>query len=203
LKNKSNADIEEIKWYQRAKSQFILDGDVNTRYFHSVANGRYRKKLIHSLIQDEGIIEGHKNFKSYITNYYKGLFGYPEEGTFSMDETQTNDISQVSVEENNFLTSLYTEEEVRNVVFQMEHNKAAGPDGFLAEFYQNFWEVIKSDLLELFTFLHARQLELFRLNFGEIIYYLRLMKQKGSNSEGLSAFLMLVLKVSLSRHNQA
>jgi hypothetical protein len=60
--------------------------------------------------------------KSYITNYYKGLFGYPEEGNFSMDETQTNNIPQVSIEENNFLTSLYTEEEVRNVVFQMEHN---------------------------------------------------------------------------------
>jgi hypothetical protein len=36
-------------------------------------------------------------------------------------------------------------------------------------FYQNFWEVIKYDLLELFSFLHSGQLELFRLNFGEII----------------------------------
>jgi hypothetical protein len=65
LKNQSNAEIakllreEEIKWYQRSKSQFILEGDMNTRYFHSVANGRHRKKLVHSLIQDEGTIEGH------------------------------------------------------------------------------------------------------------------------------------------------
>jgi hypothetical protein len=29
------------------------------------------------------------------------------------------------------------------MVFQLEHNKASGPDGFPAEFYQNFWEVIK------------------------------------------------------------
>src|SRR5438132_2509435 len=51
----------------------------------------------------------------------------------------------------------------------MEHNKAPGPDGFLAEFYQNFWDVIKTELLELFGTLHAGQLELFQLNFGEII----------------------------------
>ena len=51
----------------------------------------------------------------------------------------------------------------------MEHNKAPGPDGFPAEFYQNFWEVIKSDLMEMFGYLHAGQLDLFRLNFGEII----------------------------------
>ena len=62
---------EEIKWYQRSKAQFILEGDANTRYFHSLANGRHRKKLIHSLIQEEGTIEGHEQLKSYITKYYK------------------------------------------------------------------------------------------------------------------------------------
>lgn len=67
------------------------------------------------------------------------------------------------------LTAPYSEEEVKKAVFQMDHNKAAGPNGFPAEFYQNFWDVIKSDLLEMFSFLHAGQLELFRLNFGAII----------------------------------
>jgi hypothetical protein len=121
------------------------------------------------LVQDEGIIEGHENLKSYITNYYEGLFGSPEEGNFSMDETRIDDIPQVSIEENGLLTAPYSEEEVKKVVFQMEHNKAPCSDGFPAEFYQNFWEVIKLDLLELFSSLHSGQLELFRLNFGEII----------------------------------
>jgi mannosylglycoprotein endo-beta-mannosidase len=174
-KSQSNAEIakllreEELKWYQRSKAQFILEGDSNTRYFHCVANGRHRKKLIRSLVQDEGTIEGHDQLKSFITSYYKGLFGAPEEDNFSFDETRTDDIPQVSQEENDFLTSPYTEEEVRKAVFQMEHNKAPGPDGFPAEFYQSFWDVIKADLLALFMDLHAGQLELFRLNFGEII----------------------------------
>jgi hypothetical protein len=98
LKNQSNSEIarllhkEETKWYQRSKSQFILEGDADTRYFHSVANGRHRKKLIHPLVQDEGTIEGLKNLKSYITNYFKGLFGSPEEGNFSVDESRIDDI---------------------------------------------------------------------------------------------------------------
>jgi hypothetical protein len=175
LKSESNAQIakllreEELKWYQRSKSQFILEGDANTRYFHGVANGRHRRKLIHSLVQDEGTIKGHENLKSYIMNYYKGLFGSPKEGNFSMDETRTDDIPQVSIVENNLLTAPYSEEELKKAVFQMENNKAPGPDGFPAKFYQIFWEVIKMDLLELFSFLHSGQLELFRLNFGEII----------------------------------
>jgi hypothetical protein len=70
LKNQSNAKItsllceEELKWYQRSKSQFILEGDSNTRYFHSVANGRHRKKRFHTLVQDEGTIEGLDNLKA-------------------------------------------------------------------------------------------------------------------------------------------
>ena len=97
------------------------------------------------------------------------MFGAPEEGSFTLDESRTDDITQVSVEENSLLIAPYSEEEVRKAVFQMEHNKAPGPDGFPAEFYQNFWDITKLDLLQLFSCLHSGQLELFRLNFGEII----------------------------------
>jgi hypothetical protein len=115
-----------------------LEEDSNTRYFYSVANGRHRKKLIHSLVQEEGVIEGHEQLKSYITSYYKGLFGAPEESDISMDESRIADISQVSSEENAFLVAPYSKEEIRKTVFQMEHNKAPEPDGFPAEFYQSF-----------------------------------------------------------------
>jgi hypothetical protein len=72
LKSQSNVQIvgllrkEELKWYQRSKAQFILEEDSNTRYFHGVANGRRRKKHIHSLVQDEVKIEGHASNSSLI-----------------------------------------------------------------------------------------------------------------------------------------
>jgi hypothetical protein len=122
-----------------------LEGDSDTRYFHGIANGRHWQKHIHSLVQDEGLIEGHEQLKSYITNYYKNLFGQPEEGNFSMDESQTTDIPQVSIEENNLLTAPYFEEEVKKAIFQMEHNKAPSPDGIPAKFYQTFWDTVKVD----------------------------------------------------------
>jgi hypothetical protein len=102
LKSQFNAALagllreEELKWYQRSKAKFLLEGDSNTRYFHSVTNGRHRKKLIHSLVQEEGVIEGHEQLKSYTTSYYKGMFGASEESDISMDESRIDDIPQVS-----------------------------------------------------------------------------------------------------------
>ena len=159
---------EEIKWYERAKVKTLLQGDNNTHFFHLVANGKHRKQHIFRLEQENGIIVGDNNLKNYITNYYKNLFGQPEANNFSLVESRIEDIPQVSAEKNIRLTSPFTEEEVKQTVFQMEHNKAPGPDGFPAEFYQVFWEIIKGDLMSLFKDFHEECLPLFSLNFGVI-----------------------------------
>jgi hypothetical protein len=46
-----------------------------------------------------------------------------------------DDISQMSVEENEQLVKPVSEEEVHHAIFQMEPNKAPGLNGFPAEFY--------------------------------------------------------------------
>ena len=48
----------------------------------------------------------------------------------------------------------------------MDHNKAPGPDGFPAEFYQAFWDLIKDDLIAMFVEFHNEILPLYSLNFG-------------------------------------
>ena len=78
-------------------------------------------------------------------------------------------IPQVSQKENDALISQFTEIEVRDNVFQMEHNKAPGPDGFLVKFYQVFWNLIKDDLMALFMDFHKEELNLYSLNFGIIM----------------------------------
>jgi hypothetical protein len=55
-----------------------------------------------------------------------------------MNETLRYDIPQVSEEENEVLTAPFSEEEIKTTVFDMEHNKAPGPDDFPAEFYYFF-----------------------------------------------------------------
>lgn len=64
-----------------------------------------------------------------------------------MDDDEREYIFQVSTAEKEFLAAPFTEKEVRESVFPMEHNKAPGADWIPAEFYMVFWEVIKAELL--------------------------------------------------------
>jgi len=133
-----------------------------------VANGKHRKQHIYKLENDQGIVIGDDQLKSHITQFYKNLFGSPNASEITLEEDRIQDIPQVTQEDNEVLTSEFTESEVKNIVFQMEHNKAPGPDGFPAEFYQVFWEIIKDDLMALFMDFHKEDLNLFSLNFGII-----------------------------------
>jgi len=147
----------------------LLEGDANTKYYHLLANGRHRKTRIFQLEDGNNIITGDAQLKEHITSYYKNMFGPSEDSLISLDESQTEDIPQVSDLENEFLTEPFTHEEVRAAIFQMEHNKAPGPDGFPPEFYQVFWGLIKDDLMALFSDFYQGTLPLNRLNFGNII----------------------------------
>jgi hypothetical protein len=149
---------EEIKWYQRVKVKELLERNSNTKYFQLVANRKYRKTRIFQLQHEDTVIEGDDALKKYITSYYKDLFGPSKPSSFSLDESRIDDIVQVSQEENDLLIQPFTIDEVQEAIFQMEHNKAPGPDEFPAEFYQSCWESIKEDLMALFTEFHQGDL---------------------------------------------
>ena len=95
-------------------------------------------KRFFSLDHENGIVEGQTNLKAYITRFYRELFGEPEVSSFTLEEDRIFDIPQVTWTENDVLTTPFTEQEVQEAIFDMEHNKAPSPDGFPAEFYQKF-----------------------------------------------------------------
>jgi hypothetical protein len=84
--------VEELKWYQRSKAKHLLEGDSNTKYFHLLANGRHKKSRIFQLEDKGQKICGDKEFKKYITLYYKGLFGPSNDTSVRLDESHQDDI---------------------------------------------------------------------------------------------------------------
>jgi hypothetical protein len=59
----------------------------------------------------------------------------------------------------------FSMEEVKDIVDQIEKNKADGPDGFPIEFYQHCWEIVKHDVMEVFDDLFDHKIDLDRINY--------------------------------------
>jgi hypothetical protein len=104
-----------------------------------------------------------------------------------MIEDRVMDIPQLLPEENGILAANFTHEEVYEAISHMEHNKTLGLDGFLAEFHQHFWDVIKIDLMAMFGQLQEGELPLYQLK-GLLHYCLkRRMLYKYNNVDQFSS----------------
>ncbi|KAL5663942.1 hypothetical protein ACJX0J_024050 [Zea mays] len=61
--------------------------------------------------------------------------------------------------ENKLLTASFSIKEIREAIFGLVHNKAPGPDGFSAKFYQHFWDTIQEDMMLMFRDLSRGEIE--------------------------------------------
>ena len=157
---------EQVKWFQRAKSKDLLQGDSLTPYFMAKASGRKSKSRITSLLQDGGLIVGEGDILKYATSYYKNLFGPVVNNTsISLDVVLENVLSE---SDRIKLEKPFSLEEIEFAVFNMKHNKSPGPDGLPIEFYQYFWHLVRDDLFALFESFYERSLDLSRFNYGLI-----------------------------------
>jgi hypothetical protein len=79
-------------------------------------------------------------------------------------------------------------DEIKDVVFSLKHNRAPGPDGIPSEFFQEFWDTIKSDMFNLFKDFHDGSLNIGRLNFRTVT-----LIPKISNAIDIKAFRPICL----------
>lgn len=159
---------DELYWFKRSHETWLLKGDNNTEYFHRIGNGRKRKNTIFSLQDGNHTIEGDKQLLEHATNYYKMLFGPEESEKIPLHPSLFEDAVKLNDRDNEELCKPFSESEIKSALFQMEHNKAAGPDKMPVEFFQTCWEIIKMDIIELFADFHQGKLDVSRLNYGII-----------------------------------
>ena len=94
--------------------------------------------------EGNNVIEGTPNLINHATNFYKELFG-PAQGNLSPLHTNLWHENEIlSDEDNAWLSRPFSEDEIKEALFQMETNKAAGPDKILVEFYQTCWDKERS-----------------------------------------------------------
>ena len=161
-------ELEELYWQQRGGEKWVLEGDMNSSFFHLVANGRKRRKAIMSLEHEGGTITEPSQIQEAIYTYYKQLFGKSHQRKVSLTTEVWENSRKLTEEDNELLCRPFTEEEVKRAVFDMKENTALGPDGFGVYFYRKCWNIIKNELMSMINDFYMNNLDIARLNYGVI-----------------------------------
>eukprot|EP00253_Pinus_taeda_P018086 PITA_18086 len=142
---------EEEYWRLKSRSLWLKSGDKNTSYFHRQCRARLSRNHIAEITSSSGqVYKGFAQIQEAATHHFRNLLSAERNGE-EEDEAEFLSVipSLVSEEDNVSLMSPATEEEITNIVWSMDPDKAPGPDGFSIHFYRICWEIIKFDLFRM------------------------------------------------------
>ncbi|XP_071933856.1 uncharacterized protein [Coffea arabica] len=149
--NKAHAElrralvVEEQHWRQKARVTWLRSGDRNSKYFHAVVKQRRVQGMIHRVKRTNGVwVEDNDGIATEAIEYFSNLFA--GDTSSNLDGLLGLIPSLIMGEDNMILEEVPTLEEVRRVVFAMDGESAAGPDGFTGKFFTFVWDIIAQDV---------------------------------------------------------
>lgn len=134
----------DTKWAQRARLQWVQNGDNNSSFFFNSVRFRNHFKSITNILDLNGVTHtDHMGITSSFVRYFSDLWtdpiGVSHEELISF---LPNEIPQISVNDAANLIKEVSKLEVFEALQSLLKGKSPGPDGFNAEFFRFYWNEI-------------------------------------------------------------
>lgn len=132
---------EEEYWKQKSRQLWLTLGDKNTNFFHATTRSRRERNRVSAIETTEGApVYEDSQIVEVISQYFQQIFT-------STNPPATEVVNRaitpcISVTTNETLTSLPLAQEIKEAMFATHPDKAPGPDGFSASFFQSNWDVV-------------------------------------------------------------
>ena len=139
--------LEETHWRQLSRELWLREGDRNTGYFHRMANGHRRVNSLDRIKINGVRLSEEQEVREGIANAYQQLLSDSSGWKADIGGLQVKQISQSEVE---VMELPFSESEIHAALMEMNRDKAPGPDGFMVAFWQNCWEFVKEEVLDMF-----------------------------------------------------
>ncbi|RVW82108.1 Transposon TX1 uncharacterized 149 kDa protein [Vitis vinifera] len=143
--------LEETSWRQKSREIWLKEGDKNTKYFHKMANARARKNFLSKIRINEVTLSSSDDLKEGVCRAYKSLLSEPGDWRPNINGLNFKELGEGLASS---LEVVFSEEEIYAALSSCCGDKAPGPDGFTMVFWLCCWDVVKSEILELFREFH-------------------------------------------------
>ena len=131
-------------WKQFARDKYAKNMDRNTKYFHSIATFKKRKKQLLELKINGRSIKEPRRIKIEARRFFKELY---HQKSLPIIKIQEGLVQKIQYQDAVKLETIPTVEEVKEAVYSCDPAKAPGPDGYNLNFIRRMWDVIGSDFV--------------------------------------------------------
>ncbi|GJV95486.1 RNA-directed DNA polymerase, eukaryota [Tanacetum coccineum] len=146
LKNLHDINSANARDYmQKAKIQWAIEGDENSKFFHGIINRKRANLAIKGVMVDGDWVDDPCRVKEEFRLHFANRFRAPVDTRYKLNYTFPN---KLQPDQMATLESPVSRDEVRNAVWGCGENKSPGPDGFSFEFFRKFWDTVGSDFCE-------------------------------------------------------
>nr|GEZ31425.1 RNA-directed DNA polymerase, eukaryota [Tanacetum cinerariifolium] len=114
---------------QKAKIQWAIEGDKNSKFFHGIINRKHANLAIKGVIVDGEWVDDPCRVKEEFRLHFAKRFRAPVATRYKLNYTFPNKLSSDQMV---ILESPVSRDEVRNAVWGCRENKSPGPDGYSA-----------------------------------------------------------------------
>lgn len=146
-------EMEELIWAQKDRQLWLVGGDRNTKYFHSIVKKRRVYGRILKIKNDDGDwITNYSDMEMHMIEFFqKAYSSNPDDPPvdYILDELDGFNVPCLTEAQCWNLSRNISEDEVHTTLFQMKGFKALGPDGLPPGIFQQNWDTVKSNLTRM------------------------------------------------------
>ena len=135
---------EEQVLKQKAKINWLKEGDSNSKFFHNYVKGRINKGRIETIMNNEGEWKTGEEVQKEFVKYFKDFLG-TEHNCTEIDDPNSLFLKKLDLIDALDMVKPVTNEEIKTALFNIEDGKSPGPDGYTSKFFKVMWCIIGDD----------------------------------------------------------
>ncbi|GJU36620.1 RNA-directed DNA polymerase, eukaryota [Tanacetum coccineum] len=127
---------------QKAKVQWAIEGDENSKYFHGIINKRRAQLGIRGVFVNGLWTTEPSSVKKAFVDHFANRFNQPMNAHLKLNMMFPNQLTPDQVED---LYRNIANDEIKAAVWACGENKSPDPDGYTFEFFRQYWDIIVTD----------------------------------------------------------
>ncbi|GJV15420.1 reverse transcriptase zinc-binding domain-containing protein [Tanacetum coccineum] len=135
---------EERFLKQKAKIQWLKEGDANSAYFHKAVKSRVSRSRIDTVTNSEGVVFDNNTVHDAFVTHYEMFLGHEGE-TSNFNYANLFNV-RINDQDAQDMVREISNQEVKDAIFSIGDDKSPGPDGFTAAFFKEAWNIIANDV---------------------------------------------------------